>query len=68
MKTVKFLTVILAAVIYRYILMDISFSPAGVNSSHAVYIFREIVGYALMFQIVPSVIVKVWAKKFKEVI
>lgn len=68
MKTVKFLTVILAAVIYRHILTDISFNLAGVNLSYAVYICREIIGYALMFQIVPSVIIKVWDKKFKEVI
>ena len=62
MKTVKFLTVIVAAVIYKYILMDISLEIAGVNLSYAVYVCREIVGYALMFQIVPSVIVKVWSR------
>ena len=68
MKAIKILTVIVAAVIYRYVLMDISFSIAGVNLSYAVYVCREIVGYALMFQIVPNVIIKVWDKKFKEVI
>ena len=63
----KILAVIGAAVLYRFILIDLSFSPTG-SFGNATYIFREIVGYALMFQIVPSVIVKVWAKKFKEVI
>ena len=63
----KILAVIGAAVLYRFILIDLSFSPTG-SFGNATYIIREIVGFGLMFQIVPSVLIKVWNGKFKEVI
>ncbi len=55
--TLRILAVIGIAVLYRYILMDLTFS---VNGSYATYFFREIVGFGLMFQIVPSVVIKAW--------
>lgn len=62
MKTIaKILMVIGTAVLYKYMLMNFTFS-GNAFSMNSIYIFREIVGYALMFQIVPSVIVKVWNK------
>ena len=58
--TIQIIMVVGVAVLYRYFLMDFAIGNSiGLQSN---YIFREIVGYGLMFQIVPSVIVKVWSR------
>lgn len=62
----KVLAVIGTAVIYRFLLFDFTLTPLYVVQS--TYIFREIVGFAIMFQIVPSVLIKAWNENLKKVI